>query len=138
MIDGFPGYSETSIGAQAEVPLPDKCTIMLLKGSIQLDDENKDITETFVGLQTEGSKTLRVKGSTTVVWLPSVCCWDSSECALARKGHCRRAPGVVIARDPKKPKLWWEDVASDKKPVGIRILNWVRDFIWRFYPALLT
>jgi hypothetical protein len=44
---------------------------MLLKGSIQLDD-NEDITEAFVRLQIEGSKTLRLKASTMVVWLPSV------------------------------------------------------------------
>ena len=50
-----------------------------------------------------------------VVWLPSVCYWDSSECPLARKGQCRRAPGVVIARDPKKPKLGWEDAVLDHK-----------------------
>ena len=100
---------------------------MLLKGSIQLDDENEDITETFVGFQTEGSKTLRVGDNSTVVWLPSVCCWDSSECPLARKGHCRQAPGVVFARDPKKPKLWWENDASDQQSVGVRIFNWFRD-----------
>ena len=60
MIDGIPGFFDSSIGAQGEAPVPDKCTIMLFKGSIQLDDENEDITETFAGLRTEGSKTLRV------------------------------------------------------------------------------
>jgi hypothetical protein len=49
MIDG-------SIGGQGQSPVPEKCTIMLLKGSIQLGNENEDITETFIGLQTEGSR----------------------------------------------------------------------------------
>lgn len=76
-IDGIPGFSETSIGAQGGAPVPDKYTIMLLKGFIWLDDQNEGITETLVGLQIEGSKTLSVKAYTTVVWLPSGCFWDS-------------------------------------------------------------
>jgi hypothetical protein len=85
---------------------------------------------TFAALQTEGSKTLRVEASsTTVVWLSSalsVAGCDSSECRLARKGRCRRPPGAVIARDPKKLKLWWEGgCPSDHKSAYVQtILDW--------------
>lgn len=110
MISGIRGFYETSFGCQAWCPLPDKCTIVLLQVSFQLDDEDKDITETHVGIQTEGSKTLAVKSKRIVVWLPSVCCSDSSECGLARNGQCRRAPGVVLGRDAKRTKKWWDRV----------------------------
>jgi len=39
MIDGNPEFAQSSTGSQGESPVPYKCTIMLLKGSIQLDDE---------------------------------------------------------------------------------------------------
>jgi hypothetical protein len=112
MLNGSPGYNQTSYGVRGSCPIPDKCTIVLLQGSFGLDDENEVITETFVGLQTEGSKTLIVNDNSTIVWFPSVCCWDSSKCGLARKGQCLRNPGVVIPRDPKNP-MWWE--MDDKK-----------------------
>jgi hypothetical protein len=108
MVNGIPGFAGSSSGCKAWCPLPDKCKIVLLQGSFHLNDENEDIIETYVGLQTEGSKTLTVKSNSIVVWLPSICCWDSSECALARIGKCRRAPGIVIGRDPKRPRMWWD------------------------------
>jgi len=108
MIDGSPGFLATEgWGIKGSCPLPDKCTIVLLKGSFQLGDEIEDITQTYLGLEAEGSKTLMAKSDSIAVWFPSVCCWDSSECALARKGQCRIIPGVVIPRDPKNP-MWWE------------------------------
>jgi hypothetical protein len=70
--------------------LPDKCTIMLLKGSIQLNDKDEDITETFVGLQTEGSKTLSVKAVAPWFGFPLSIAGISSDCLIARKGHCRQ------------------------------------------------
>jgi hypothetical protein len=107
MGDGLPGFSQTSVGATGSCPLPDKCTVVPLQGLFGLDDENEMTTDTFMAFNTEGSKTIRIGPGTTVVWFPSVCCWSSSECALARGGQCRRIPGVVIPRDPKN-LIWWE------------------------------
>jgi hypothetical protein len=93
--------------------------IELLQGSLQVNDENEDIIETYVGLQTEGSKTLTVKSNSIVVWLPSICCWDSSECALAPMGKFRRAPGIVIGRDSKRLRMWWDRIPRGRGGVGI-------------------
>ncbi|PVH92805.1 hypothetical protein DM02DRAFT_733485 [Periconia macrospinosa] len=115
-VDVIHGFAETKgAGTKVHCPLPDECTVVLVKGSVRLDDENKDITEKHVGLQTRGSKTLTALSDSTVIWFPSVCCWDTSECALARKGQCRRAPGITVPRDPKNP-MWWE--VDTSKPKG--------------------
>ena len=100
MLNGSPGFSEMSIGAAVSDPVPDKYTMVLLRGSFQLDDEIENTTETLVGLQIEGLKILTVRDNSIIVWFPSICCWDSSECALARKDEYRRNLGVVIPRDP--------------------------------------
>jgi hypothetical protein len=117
-LDGLSGFHQTSVGATVSSPLADKCTVVLLQGSFRLDDENEITTDTFMAFDIEGSKTLTTGPKSTVVWFPSVCCWKSSECTFARKGECRRIPGVVIPRDPKNP-MWWEkdDVRKSKKCV---------------------
>lgn len=107
MGDGLLGFSQSSVGAIGSSPLPNKCTVVLLEGLFLLDDENEITTDTFMAFDIEGSKTIIIGPRTTVVWFPSVCCWSSSDCALARKGQYRRIPGVVISRDPKNP-MWWE------------------------------
>lgn len=107
-VDDIPGFAQTKgAGSKVHCPLPDECTVVLVKGSVRLDDENMDITEKHVGLQTRGSKTLTALSDSTVIWFPSVCCWDTSECGLVRIGQCRRTPGVTIPREPKNP-MWWE------------------------------
>jgi len=109
MIDGMPGFCETKgSGSIVSVPLLDEYTIVLLNGSFQLDDEDEDTVETCVGLETHGSKTLKVRSNSIAVWLPSICCWNTSECWLARNGQCRRVPGVIVGGDPKKPKMSWK------------------------------
>ena len=86
-----PGYSQTNgAGTRVESPLPDECTIMLVKGSFQLDDEKNKVTETCVAFRTKGSKTLITSSDSTVVWTPIVCCWDIKDCSLAKKGQCLR------------------------------------------------
>jgi hypothetical protein len=114
-MDVIPGFAETKgAGTKIHCPLPDECTVVLVKGSIRLDDERKNITEKHVGLQTKGSKTLTVLSDSTVIWFPSVCCWDTSECALVRNGQCRRAPGTTIPRDPENPMQWGADTSKPR------------------------
>ncbi len=90
--------------------------MVLLQGSFGLNDENEMTTDTFMAFNVQGSQTLAIGSKSTVVRYPPVCCWNSSKCALARKGQCRRIPGVVIPRDPKN-LMWWEkdDVQKPKK-----------------------
>lgn len=104
-----PGYVEhRGIGhSTSQHPLPEKCTIVLIKGAIRLDDEKWPVSGTGVGYQTEGSKTLvceTVEGDSVVVWWPRMCCWKSEECGLARRGRCKRMPGVVFDGTQKKGK----------------------------------
>lgn len=118
-LDGNPGFSRTSCGINRQYPLPDKCTIVLLQGSFRLHDEMRTLRETYVGLEAEGSKTLMANSNTITARFHSVCCWDFSECPLARKGKCRSKLGVVIPRDPKNP-MWWE--RDDERPNKCAIL----------------
>jgi hypothetical protein len=68
-------YNMTSIiGAQGESPAPDKCTMVLLKGSIQLDDENEDIRSAADGrFKDVESESQYHRG---VASLSEVCCWE--------------------------------------------------------------
>ena len=70
----------TDGGIKAWYPLPGECTIVLVKESFKLDDEDERITEIHSGLQTEDSKTLMVENDSIVVWFPYICCRDPSEC----------------------------------------------------------
>lgn len=89
--DGEPGFAEaTSGGCKATMPLFNDCTIVLLHGRMQLDDDER----TFIGdnavVRAEGSKTLTIIDKSGAVWYPAPCCWDVNECHLSLKGQCKR------------------------------------------------
>ena len=69
-IDGTPGAAESGHGANGWVGLPKNCTVVLIKGSFGLDDDERTFTGEWVGFRTEGSKVLRQHANTTLVWLP--------------------------------------------------------------------
>jgi hypothetical protein len=120
MLNGTPGYLQTSAGATWSGPLPDDCTVVLLQGSFRLDDENEGIADTLMAFDIEGSKTLVGGPKSIVVWFPSICCWESSKCSLARNGQCRRIPGVVIPKDPKNLQRWEKD--DVRKPTNCTVM----------------
>jgi len=66
-----PGFAQSSHGAKGWFGLPGKCTIVLVKGSFGVDDDERTFTGEWVGVQTDGSKVLRQHANTILVWFPS-------------------------------------------------------------------
>ncbi|KAI0382398.1 hypothetical protein F5Y04DRAFT_45702 [Hypomontagnella monticulosa] len=118
--DGIPGFMGTEShkgeGCSVSSPLFDDCTVVLLYGRMQLDEEEPIYAGTNSVARVQGGKTLTILGNSAAVWYPSACCWDVDDCHLALGGQCRRL-GIGVVREPtererrqakrEKRKGWW-------------------------------
>lgn len=108
--DSVPGFAETishTGSNKLSVPLFDDCTIVLLHGRMQLDDDERTFTGTNAAVRAKGSKTLSIVDNSAAVWYPAPCCWNVENCYFATQGKCKRL-GIGNVREVKKAKRsWW-------------------------------
>ncbi|KAI1207727.1 uncharacterized protein F4807DRAFT_434371 [Annulohypoxylon truncatum] len=109
------GYTQTPSGAKTQFPLYNDCTVVIPKGRVMFDDDERIFSVTNTAVRVQGSKTLVVYGDSTVAWNPSPCCWDESICSLcslAPQGQCRRLGiGNVRERKEENPS-WWRKLGK--------------------------
>ncbi|KAI0836959.1 hypothetical protein F5Y06DRAFT_298197 [Hypoxylon sp. FL0890] len=109
--DSVPGFAQCKTriagGCSVSPPLFDDCTVVLLHGQMQLDDDERTFTGTNVAVRVQGSKKLKIIDNSAAVWYPAPRCFNVENCHFAAQGQCRRL-GIGNVREVKKVKRsWW-------------------------------
>ncbi|KAI1136509.1 hypothetical protein F5Y05DRAFT_391543 [Hypoxylon sp. FL0543] len=105
--DSVPGFTHAvTQGATGWSPLFDDCTIVLLHGYMQLDDDERTFAGTNTAVRVRGSKTLKILGESAAVWYPAPCCWEVEGCYRSTLGQCNRL-GIGNVREVRVKRSWW-------------------------------